>query len=260
MLGGTSIILIIVYLCIKWEKCFCNFHKDDSDPEYSRVDVEESADGTEESRSPAPLGVLHEKPLARSTGDLKGERTTSSDEDNFAPGVAQIGEIVSDDGTLGSVKLPRKSLKKKKHQGLSQSLESVKKELGNLQLTLQYSKKDLFLFIVIHKISQFCQDHFPGIGQIRISMVLLPTKKNRHKTKFVPVTDEPEFGSSFRFSNVSRADLFRSALRFRLYGKHVRLGMQLGMEKLMAEVTVHLADVAQKEQTTTSRPFVIVDK
>ena len=259
MLGGTSIILIIIYLCIKWEKCFCNYQKDDHDPEYSRVDVDESADGTEGSRSPAPSGMLSEKTYAMSTGDLKREPMTSSDED-FAPGVAQIGEIVSDDGTLGSAKLPRKSLKKKQKQGLSQSMESVKKDLGHLQLTLQYSKKDLFLFIVIHKISRFCQEQFPGIGQIRISMVLLPTKKNRHKTKFVPVTDEPEFGSSFRFSNVSRADLFRSALRFRLYGKHVRLGMQLGMEKLMGEVTVHLADVAQKEQTTTSRPFVIMNK
>ena len=228
---------------------------DTPDPEYSRVALEDS--GTDISGdAEAASAKLSDKPFAKSTGDLD-KPMFSSDEEETAPGVAKIGEVVSDTGQ-GTPHLASKNLKKKPK--LSQSLESLEQHLGSLQLTLQYSKKDLFLFIVIHKIIGFLPSAFPGIDSIRISMVLLPTKKNRSRTKFVLVTEEPEFGASFKFSNVSRADLFRSAMRFRLYGRHVRLGVQLGKEKLLGEITIHLADVAQRERTTTSRPFVIVRK
>ena len=203
-------------------------------------------------------GSLSDAKYARSTGDLQKGPVLSSDEDELAPGVAEIGEVVSDTPSRG-LQVPGKRSPKKK-SGRSQSLENLKKDLGSLQLTLQYSKKDLFLFIVINKISGFSPSEFPGIDHIRISMVLLPTKKNRCKTKFIPVSEEPEFRASFKFSNVSRADLFRSAMRFRLYGRHVRLGVQLGTEKLLGEITVHLADVAQRERTTTTRPFASVNK
>ena len=262
-IGGAAVLLIVIYLCIKSDKCFCNVQKDDGketpDPEYARVASEDS--GSEIPDDATTSGKLKGAKYVQSTGDLTEHPVLSSDDEVMAPGVAKIGEVVSDTESKISEQfsLPVKKSKKNKPTR-SQSLESVKKGLGNLQLTLQYSKKDLFLFIVIHKINGFLPDEFPGVEHVRISMVLLPAKKYRSKTKFVSVGDEPEFGASFKFSNVSRADLFRSAMRFRLYGRHVKLGMQMGKEKLLGEVTVHLADVAQRERTTTSRPFAIATK
>lgn len=206
-------------------------------------------------------GSLSETGYIKSTGDLTDHQVLSSEEEDNAPGVAKIGDVASDTESRlsGQASLPVIKSKKSK-SGRSQSMEILKKDLGNLQLTLQYSKKDLFLFVVIHKITDFVPSDFGGIEHIRISMVLLPAKKYRSKTKYIPVSDTPEFGASFKFSNVSRADLFRSAMRFRLYGRHSRLGVQMGKEKLLGEITVHLADVAQKERTTTSRPFSHVRK
>lgn len=249
--------MVIIYLCIKSEKCFCTIQQEDRDetpdPEYANVPAGDS--GTEMSDVAAMQGSLAGANFIQSTGDLSNNQILSSEEEDNLPGVARIGEVVSDaEGSVSArLALPREKPKKGKRKR-SQSMDNLRKGLGNLQLTFQYSKKEI-LFVVIHKINGFLPNDFLGIENIRISMVLLPAKKHRGKTKYVPVSEEPEFGASFRFPNVSRADLFRLAVRFRLYGRHVRLGMQVGKEKLMGEITVHLADVAQKERTTTSRPF-----
>lgn len=259
-IGGTAIILIILYFCIKSDKCFCQVSKgDDSDEpedvEYAKVASEDS--GTEISDYTTPANLKDAK-YVKSTGDISNMKLMSSDDDELAPGVAQVGEVVSEPGDdktkTEHLMPPQRKSKSKKKQRRSQSMEDPKRGLGSLHMSLQYSKKDLFLFVVIHKLTDLHPAEVNGIDQVRVSMVLLPAKRSRSKTKFVS-TNEPEFGASFKFSNVSKADLFQSAMRFRLYGRHVRLGIHLGKEKLMGEVTVHLADVAQRERITTSRPF-----
>ena len=221
--------------------------------EYAKVASEDS--GTEISDYTTPANLKDAK-YVMSTGDISNNKLMSSDDDELAPGVAQVGEVVSEPGDVKSENLmpPQRKSKSKRKQRRSQSMEDPKRGLGSLHMSLQYSRKDLFLFVVIHKITDLLPAEVNGIDQVRVSMVLLPAKRSRSKTKFVS-TNEPEFGASFKFSNVSKADLFQSAMRFRLYGRHVRLGMHLGKEKLMGEVTVHLADVAQRERITTNRPF-----
>ncbi len=257
VIGGTSFILIAIYFCIKSEKCFCDVKGDGRDDtpdiEYAQVATDDSA--TEYSAGTSPMLSAKSKPHALSTPSIPSQKVVSSDDDDTQPGVSQIGEIV-DDSQVGKLKKQESLKSDKDAKGRSKSLEAIRKRQvqGNLHLTIKYSKKDLFLFVVIHNITDLIPEELSGFDQVRISMVLLPNKKNRSKTKFAPV-DNPEFSSSFKFSNVSRADLFQSAMRFRLYGRPVRLGMHLGGDRLLGELTVHLADAAQKEKVFTTRPF-----
>ncbi|XP_065066293.1 synaptotagmin-14-like isoform X3 [Rhopilema esculentum] len=256
VIGGTALILVLVYFLIKSGKCFCEVNKDGSpDPEYAEVATEDS--GTEISDNTCPVN-LKEATYVMSTGDLSDKKYISSEDEDNAPGVSQIGPMISSSDTKKQELMPPKQKGSRKKRR-SRSMEDPAKGLGNLHITLQYSKKDLFLFAVIHKITDLLPGEVTGIDHVRISMVLLPAKKYRSKTKLVSTSD-PEFGASFKFSNVSREDLFKSAMRFRLYGRHVRLGMHFGKEKLLGEVTIHLADVAQRERMSTIRPFKVIRK
>ncbi len=222
---------------------------DTPDIEYAKVATEDTATERSESTSPMmPMSKQH----TLSTPNIASHRLMSSDEEEPPPGVSRIEGL--EDQRVSELKRESLKMSARAGKGRSKSLESLKHEIGKLHLTIQYSKKDLFLFVIIHNVIDLKPEEIPGVDQVRISMVLLPTKKHRSKTKFASV-DNPVYGASSKFSNVSRMDLFQSAMRFRLYGRHVRLGMHFGKERLLGELTVHLADAAQKDKVITTRPF-----
>lgn len=261
-IGGTAFLLVAIYFCIKSDKCFCNVNGSDSrddtpDIDYVQVATEDSATEVSGHTSPAALAPIKDAIYAVSTPNIASGHNFSSDDEANRPGVSDIGQPV-DDSASGIPKPPK--AKKGASKKRSASMENITRvSNGNVHLSLHYSNKDLFLFVVIHNVTELNAEAHPGVDQVRISMVLLPAKKYRSKTKFMPI-DQADYGASFKFSNVSREDLFQSALRLRLYGRHVKLGMHLGKEKLLGEVTVHLADVAQKVRITTSRPFRLPSK
>ena len=69
----------------------------------------------------------------------------------------------------------------------------------------------------------------------QVHVVLLPAKKQRHKTS-VQKGSVPEFNETFRFSHLEPSELGTSALRFRLYA----LGGRMSRERMMGEKVVRL--------------------
>ncbi len=241
VVGGTSCFLIAIYFCVKSDKCFCNVKGDGGgetpDTEYVQVATDDSA---------TEYSLDTECSLD----------TTSIFSSKSQPALHSIAEV--DEITEGSHASKAKKKKWRNITGISrsQSLQPIKKRQiqASLHLTIKYSKQDLSLFFIIHSITDLKPEEILGIDQVRISMALLPAKKYRRRTKLMPV-DNPEFGSFFKFANFSRTDLLQSAVRFRLYGRPLRVGMHLGGDRLLGELTVHLADVSRKEKVSTTRPF-----
>lgn len=80
-----------------------------------------------------------------------------------------------------------------------------------------------------------------GAGHARFHVVLLPDKKQRFKTKTLK-TPNPVFKETYIFDRLTREDLFRLAVRMRLYGISA-----VSKEKYIGEVRLQLADLAHAQ-------------
>lgn len=80
-----------------------------------------------------------------------------------------------------------------------------------------------------------------GASQAKFHVVLLPDKKQRFKTKTVKAPN-PVFKETYLFDRLTRQDLFRLAVRMRLYGQSA-----VSKEKYIGEVSLQLADLAHAE-------------
>lgn len=77
-----------------------------------------------------------------------------------------------------------------------------------------------------------------GVDSWQVHVVLLPGKKQRHKTG-VQRGSTPCFSETFRFSRLDSAELSGSALRFRLYAAG-----KMGRERMMGERLFHLSGLS----------------
>ncbi|XP_032234554.1 synaptotagmin-16 isoform X2 [Nematostella vectensis] len=78
-----------------------------------------------------------------------------------------------------------------------------------------------------------------GGTHARFHVVLLPAKKQRFKTKHRR-TPHPKFRETFVFDRLVKEDLYRMAVRLRLYTQS-----GVAKEKLVGEINLQLADIAQ---------------
>lgn len=107
---------------------------------------------------------------------------------------------------------------------------------GDLLITLEY-KVDLEKLLVSVVLARDIPDkERSGMDSWQVHVVLLPAKKQRHKTS-VQKGSLPHFNETFRFSRLEPQDLAVSALRFRLYA----LGGRMSREKMMGERVLRLA-------------------
>lgn len=74
-----------------------------------------------------------------------------------------------------------------------------------------------------------------GMESWQVHLVLLPTKKQRHKTS-VQKGSLPHFNETFRFSRLHPSELHMLALRLRLYA----LSGRMLRERMMGEKVLHL--------------------
>lgn len=84
-----------------------------------------------------------------------------------------------------------------------------------------------------------------GMDSWQVHMVLLPAKKQRHKTS-VQKGSLPHFNETFRFSRLEPSDLTVSAVRFRLYA----LGGRISRERMMGEKVLRLGGLNPDGGTT----------
>ena len=110
---------------------------------------------------------------------------------------------------------------------------------GSVHLQVEYSANTGRLAINILNARDVPGKSRGGSSHCRFHLLLLPSRKQRFKSK-TRSTANPNFDEKFVFDRILQQDLFRMAIRIRLYGHD-----KLGKEKLIGEHVLQLADVAQ---------------
>ncbi|KAJ8290331.1 hypothetical protein GJAV_G00011500 [Gymnothorax javanicus] len=87
---------------------------------------------------------------------------------------------------------------------------------GNLIIILDYKMEAQRLLVTVVTARDIPDKERSGMDTWQVHVVLLPTKKLRHKTA-IQRGSEPHFGETFRFSRLDPTELSAHALRFRLY-------------------------------------------
>ncbi|XP_034433367.1 synaptotagmin-16 isoform X2 [Hippoglossus hippoglossus] len=106
---------------------------------------------------------------------------------------------------------------------------------GDLVLSLEYRPDVEKLLVSVVAARDVPDKARSGMDSWQVHMVLLPSKKQRHKTS-VQKGSLPHFNETFRFSRLEPSDLQMSAIRFRLYA----LGGRMSREKMMGEKVLRL--------------------
>nr|XP_012775550.1 synaptotagmin-16 isoform X3 [Maylandia zebra] len=106
---------------------------------------------------------------------------------------------------------------------------------GDLVLSLEYRPAAEKLLVTVIAARDIPDKARSGMSAWQVHVVLLPSKKQRHKTS-VQKGSLPHFNETFRFSRLEPSDLQKSAIRFRLYA----LGSRISRERMMGEKVLRL--------------------
>ncbi|XP_029350403.1 synaptotagmin-16 isoform X2 [Echeneis naucrates] len=106
---------------------------------------------------------------------------------------------------------------------------------GDLVLSLEYRPNTEKLLVSVVVARDIPDKARSGMDSWQVHMVLLPSKKQRHKTS-VQKGSLPQFNETFRFSRLEPSVLHTSAVRFRLYA----LGGRIYRERMMGEKVLRL--------------------
>ncbi|XP_059209761.1 synaptotagmin-16 isoform X2 [Centropristis striata] len=107
---------------------------------------------------------------------------------------------------------------------------------GDLVLSLEYRPDTEKLLVSVIAARDIPDKARSGMDSWQVHMVLLPSKKQRHKTS-VQKGSLPHFNETFRFSRLESSELHMSAVRFRLYA----LGAsRMSRERMMGEKVLRL--------------------
>ncbi|XP_018582801.2 synaptotagmin-16 isoform X1 [Scleropages formosus] len=109
---------------------------------------------------------------------------------------------------------------------------------GDLIVILDYKAESRKLLLTVVMARNIPDKERSGMDTWQVHVVLLPAKKQRHKTG-VQRGSTPHFGETFRFSQLDPADLGSSALRFRLYAVE-----KMAREHMMGEKVFYLKDLS----------------
>ncbi|XP_064600770.1 LOW QUALITY PROTEIN: synaptotagmin-16-like [Liolophura sinensis] len=88
---------------------------------------------------------------------------------------------------------------------------------GSLEVTFQYDAKHASMSITILQAREVPAKERGGTNHSQVRLLLLPTKKQRVKTK-VRTGENPAFDETFVFSKIKKEDVNNMGVRFRLYG------------------------------------------
>ncbi|XP_023807800.1 synaptotagmin-16 isoform X2 [Oryzias latipes] len=116
---------------------------------------------------------------------------------------------------------------------------------GDLVLSLEYRPSLRKLLVSVLSARGVPDKDRSGLDSWQVHMLLLPTKKQRHKTS-VQKGPCPHFNETLRFSHVEPTDLHTSAVRFRLYA----LGGRMFRERMVGEKVLCLGGLDPQGGTT----------
>ncbi|TDG99305.1 hypothetical protein EPR50_G00209520 [Perca flavescens] len=108
---------------------------------------------------------------------------------------------------------------------------------GDLVLSLEYRPDTEKLLVSVIAAQDIPDKARSGMDSWQVHMVLLPSKKQRHKTA-VQKGSLPHFNETFRFSRLEASELHMSAVRFRLYA--LGASRMSSRERMMGEKVLRL--------------------
>ncbi|KAK3093762.1 hypothetical protein FSP39_019841 [Pinctada imbricata] len=88
---------------------------------------------------------------------------------------------------------------------------------GSLEMTFSFDPSRGRMAITIHQAQDIPSKDRGGASNCQVRMLLLPTKKQRYKTK-VKSGENPVFNENFTFSKISPEEVHGMGIRIRLYG------------------------------------------
>eukprot|EP00106_Octopus_bimaculoides_P023085 XP_014790527.1 PREDICTED: synaptotagmin-14-like [Octopus bimaculoides] len=115
---------------------------------------------------------------------------------------------------------------------------------GSLEVTFLYSPEENTMKITILQAQEIPSKDRGGANSAQVRILLLPTKKQRFKTKIKP-GDNPEFGETFTFQKIQKEDLMNMGVRFRLYGCE-----RMRRERMLGEAVIGFASINPDMEST----------
>ncbi|XP_032238358.2 synaptotagmin-16 isoform X2 [Nematostella vectensis] len=112
--------------------------------------------------------------------------------------------------------------------------DEVLSTAGRIQISASYAPTAEKLSVTVVRAEDIPTKQRGGASSVQVRIVILPTKKQRFKTKAKPATN-PNFHETFTFTRITQNELRNLCLRVRLYG-HERIGK----DKLLGESKIEL--------------------
>lgn len=224
------VILCAVYYCLKYELC-CVDKKED---EYTRLQLaSEEVESDQEfiDRRSALVSHHHDVVIEAEVDEVKtiehldekDKFLTSNDVEKAA-----LDDTDGDRSSLRTVSAYGERIRRK-DAGIS--------KCGQLHIKVEFTSQKSKLSVTVIEAKEIPSKDRGGAPQASVHVVLLPGKKHRYKTKAKPSAD-PVYNETTVFNKIKEEDMYKQALRFRIYG------IKGGKEKLVGETVLQLADVA----------------
>ncbi|XP_046545370.1 synaptotagmin-14-like isoform X5 [Haliotis rubra] len=115
---------------------------------------------------------------------------------------------------------------------------------GSLEVSFKYEAKRGKMSVTIHQAREIPAKDRGGASNVQVRMMLLPTKKQKFKTK-VKTGENPTFDENFSFSKIFPDDVHGMGIRVRLYGLEL-----MRRERMIGESIVGFASLNLDEETT----------
>ncbi|XP_029982356.1 synaptotagmin-16 isoform X1 [Sphaeramia orbicularis] len=174
-------------------------------------------------------------------------------EDTEQPTADQDKNDATDSSSTWSPEQEQPPLDEEPSQPVTSSPRVPISKCGDLVLSLEYRPDTEKVQVSVVAARDIPDKARSGMDSWQVHMVLLPSKKQRHKTS-VQKGSLPHFNETFRFSRLEPSDLQMSAIRFRLYA----LGGRMSRERMMGEKVLRLGgldlDGGKMETTLVLEP------
>lgn len=128
----------------------------------------------------------------------------------------------------------------------SQAHSHLMKKYASIDVKFAYDAPTKKLLITVEKADDIpCKEHRGGTNQIHVRLVLLPHKRQRHKTKMKQSGNCVVFNETFTFTRINPKDVINLGIRFRLYGT-----LFTKKEHIIGEAIIAFACIKPQQQET----------
>ncbi|XP_061165197.1 synaptotagmin-14-like isoform X2 [Saccostrea echinata] len=133
---------------------------------------------------------------------------------------------------------------------MNQEEPSLISKCGSLEMTFKYDPNKAKMAITIHQAQDIPSKERGGASSTQVRIMLLPTKKQRYKTK-VKTGENPVFNENFVFNKIPHEEVYEMGMRIRLYGME-----RMRRERMIGETIIGFASL---NLDVTSTHWIILE-